>query len=161
MSVSYTITETRARELAGKVASDLRQFSRFYGIPAPADVPAYLVEIEAFLEHGYLETYKFGFIRNGVWVLCYEYTVRNGTLVSGRPGGIEPGQDVSGAYYNNYMTRSQSWWDLTSIERQRFEAAMPFQRTLANDASHLGGIWYQDRTYGAGGLEIVRRVYKT
>jgi hypothetical protein len=161
MSISYTVTETRARELAGKVASDLRQFSRFYGYPTPAAVPDYLLELEAFLEHGYVGAYKFGFVRNGVWILCYEYTVRYGTLVGGRPGGIEPGWDVSGAHYSNYLTYSQAWWDLTQVQRDHFEADLPFQRTPANDATHLGGIWYEDRTYGVAGLEIARRVYKT
>jgi hypothetical protein len=161
MSYSYTVTETRARELAGKVASDLRQFSRFYSYPAPADIPDYLLELEALLEDGYLGTYKFGFRRGEVWILCYEYTVRYGSLVGNRPGGIEPGRDVSGAHYYNYLTYSNTWWTLSEGERQRFRAGLPVQRTNGNDPAHAGGIWYEDRTYGAGGLEVVRRIYRT
>lgn len=160
MSVSYTVSESRARELAGKVASDLRQFARFYGQPSRDQIPAYLDELEALLEHGYIRDYKFGYRRGDAWVLCYEYTVRQGALVGGRPGGIEPGHDVSGATYYNYLNYSDPWWRLSDDARRRFRDGLPIQRSPAQEPEFQGGAWYEGRVYGAGGVEMARRTYK-
>jgi hypothetical protein len=160
MSFTHSVSETKARELAGKVASDLRQFARFYGEPESARVLDYLDELEAFLEAGYVHKYKFGFKRNGSWILCYEYTVRAGELVGGRPGGIEPGIDVSRADFYNYLYHSDDWSHLPKADRDAFESKLPVQRTPALDPSHSGGVWYESRTYGAGGTELARRFFR-
>ena len=157
---TYTVTETGARALAGKVAADLKQFARFYGQPTFARILDYLVELEVLLERGLVESYKFGFRREQQWVLCFEYTVQNGAMVGGRPGGIDPDINVSGAMYYNYLSPSPDWYKLTPDEREVIEASLPVQRTPAEEPGFVGGIWYEERTYGAGGVEIKRRTYR-
>ena len=160
MSVSYTVSESRARELAGKVASDLQQFSRFYSEPSRDQIPKYLDELEVLLENGYVREYKFGFRRRDAWVLCYAYTVRGGVLVGGRPGGIEPGCDISDASYYNYLIYSDAWWRLGDDARRTLRDGLPIQRGGASEPGFEGGTWFEGRVYGAGGVEMARRMYR-
>ena len=158
---TYTVTDTAPRELAGKIASDIRQFARYYGQPAEADIHNYLDEIEALLRHGYLKTYTFGFRKGDLWVMSYEYSVRQGQLVGGRPGGLEPNLDVTGASYLNFLTYSDAWFnEQTDAQRTAFRAALRIQRTPMNEPSYSGGYWMVDRSYGANGTEISRRQFK-
>jgi Bacterial HORMA domain family 1 len=157
---TYTVTKTGARELAGKVAADLRQFARFYGQPTQAGILAYLVELEFLLERGLVESYKFGFRSAGRWVVCFEYTVQNGAMEGGRPGGIDPDVNVTGATYYNYLNPSGDWYRLTPAERAAIEASLPVQRTPSEEPGFEGGSWYEERTYGAGGVELKRRTYR-
>jgi len=157
---TYTVTETGARELAGKVASDLRQFSLHYGEPAWSDIPDYMEELEALLHRGYLSTYSFGYRQNGSWMMAYHYEVTGGQLTGGRPGGIEPNIDISGATYFNYVTYSDDWWRLTAAQREAFRATLTIERVNAEEPSYAGGVWVETRAYGAGGTELRRRLFK-
>lgn len=112
------------------------------------------------LENGYVREYKFGFRRGGDWVLCYAYTVREGALVGGRPGGIEPGYDISDASYYNYLIYTDAWWSLGDDARRRFREGLPIQRTAASEPGFQGGVWFEGRVYGAGGVEMARRMYR-
>jgi hypothetical protein len=158
---TYTVTDTAPRELAGKIASDIRQFSRYYGQPAEGDIRDYLDEIEALLRAGFLSTYTFGYRRGELWVMSYEYAVRQGQLTGGRPGGIEPNLDIAGATYLNFLTYSDSWVDeQTDAERAAFRRKLRVQRRPMNEPSYSGGYWMVDRSYGADGTEITRRQFK-
>jgi hypothetical protein len=157
---TYTVTETGARELAGKVASDLREFSLHYGHPGLSTIPDYIEELEALLRHGYAATYVFGFRRNAVWVVAYEYAVNRGQLVGGRPGGIEPNVDVSGSTYLNFLTYSESWGRLSTAAQEVFYATLKIKRTFGDEPSYSGGVWMDSRVYGAGGTELQRRLFK-
>lgn len=159
---TYSVTETAPRELAGKIAADLRQFSLYYRQPRADEIRDYLEELEVLLQGGYLATYKFGFRRNGLWVLCYQYSVQRGVIAGGRAGGIRPSHDVRGASYLNYLTYSDSWWRLSDEGRRAVRAGLRINRTgMAEPALAAGGTWSLERTYGAGGIEIQRQVYAT
>jgi hypothetical protein len=160
MSSTYTVTETGPRELAGKIASDLRQFSLHYGQPPSSEIRDYLDEIEALLRKGYLHTYAFGIRRGQEWVMSYEYTITRGQLTGGRPGGIEPNCDVTGAAYLNFLTYSDDWRRLSDAERAAFRSGLKIKRTPMEEPSYSGGYWTVDRSYGAGGTEVTRRLFK-
>jgi len=162
MSATYTVTETAPRELAGKIAADLRQFSIYYRQPSPDDIRDYLRELEIFIAGGYLSTYKFGFWKGGRWILCYDYTIRQGTVSPGRPGGIQPNQDVSGASYLNFTSYTAEWERLRPEQRAATEANSPVKRTsMAAPGYSATGSWTFERTYGAGGIEVLRQVFRT
>lgn len=160
MSMSYTVTDTAPRELAEKIAADLRQFSIYYGHPQKSAIEDYLQEIEVLLAHGYLGVYKFGFRRFGQWVLCYRYEVRQGTQVGGRPGGIQPNANVDGASYFNFLDYSDEWWALTEAERASVRRNLRISRTTGDEPGYGTGYWTVDRSYGAGGIEVSRGVFR-
>lgn len=157
---TYTVTDTAPRELAGKIASDLRQFSRHYGEPPESTIRDYLEEIEAHLQAGYLDTYTFGLRRGQSWVMSYQYRVSGGELTGGRPGGIEPNLDVTGAEYLNFLSRTPAWDRLSDAERATFAANRKIKRTPMHEPNYSDGYWTVDRSYGAAGTEITRRVFK-
>jgi hypothetical protein len=157
---TYTVTETGARELAGKVASDLRQFALHYGEPELSEIPDYMQELEALLRRGYLSTYSFGYRRNGSAVMAYHYVVAQGQLTGGRPGGIDPSISVAGASYFNYVTYADSWWQLGISQRDAFRATLNIKRIHGEEPSYAGGVWVETRAYGVGGTELTRRLFK-
>jgi hypothetical protein len=162
MSTSYTATETAPRELAGKIAADLRQFSIYYGHPSANQVRDYLQELEILLRGGYLSTYTFGFWREGRWVMCYRYTIQQGTVSGGPPGGVQPNQDVRGASYLNFTTHTQNWWNLPLPRRDAIEASLPIKRTSMDAPGYsVDGSWIAERSYGAGGIEVLRQFFRT
>lgn len=157
---TYTITDTAPRELAGMIASDLRQFARQYEVALGADIRDFMDEIEALLRGGFLATFTFGFWRSGAWVTGWRYTVRDGEIIGGRPGGIEANRNVAGADYLNCLTYSQAWIGLTNAQRAAFRAALTIQRTPMQAPSDAGGSWTLERTFGAGNTEIIRHQFK-
>lgn len=157
---TYTITDTAPRELAGMIASDLRQFARQYEVALGADIRDYMDEIEALLRGGFLATYTFGFWRSGAWVAGWRYTVRDGEVIGGRPGGIDANLNVAGAEYLNCVTYTRSWIALTDAQRATFRAARRIQRTPIQGPSDAGGAWAFERTLGAGNTEIIRQQFK-
>jgi len=157
---TYTVTETGARELAGKVASDLRQFSLHYGEPQLSEIPDYMDELEALLRRGYLSTYSFGYRRNGSAVMAYYYVVAQGQLTGGRPGGIDASVSVAGASYFNYVTYADSWWQLSARQRDAFRATLQINRVSGEEPNYEGGVWLESRAYGVGGTELRRRLFK-
>lgn len=157
---TYTVTETGARELAGKVASDLREFALHYGEPELSEISDYMEELEALLRRGYLSTYSFGYRRSGSVVMAYYYGVAQGQLRGGRPGGIDPSIRVAGASYFNYVTYADSWWQLSTSQRDSFRATLKINRVPGEEPSYASGIWVESRTYGVGGTELRRRLFK-
>jgi Bacterial HORMA domain family 1 len=159
---TYTVTTTAPRELAGKIAADLRQLALHYHQPPAEKVRDYLQELEILLRGGYVGTYAFGFVRNHAWVLCYEYTVTSGVITGGHAGGIRPDVDIRGASYLNYLTYSDSFARLPETQRQAILSSLPVRRTeMDQPALTPGGAWTVERTYGAGGIEIRRQVYRS
>lgn len=157
---TYTVTDTGARELAGKVASDLRQFALHYGEPEVSEIPDYMEELEALLRRGYLSTYSFGYRRNGSVLMAYYYEVVRGQLTGGRPGGIDPSINVAGATHFNYLTYSDDWWRLATSHRDAFRATLRIKRVPGEEPVYAGGVWVETRTYGVGGTELRRRLFK-
>jgi hypothetical protein len=119
-----------------------------------------MFEIETLLRGGWLETYTFGFWRGGAWVSAWRYTVRNGELVGGRPGGIEANRNVEGADYLNRVTYTQAWWKLTDAQRAAARANLKIQRVPMQEPSGAGGYWVSERSFGTGGTEITREQFK-
>jgi hypothetical protein len=157
---TYTITDTAPRELAGMIASDLRQFARQYEVALGADIRDFMAEIEALLRGGFLATYAFGFWRSEAWVTAWRYTVRDGEIVGARPGGIDANRDVAGADYLNCVTYTQAWVDLTAAQRAAFRAALTIQRTPMQEPSDTGGSWVLERSFGAGSTAIIRQQFR-
>ena len=168
MSTTYTttgtetVTWTQAREVAGKVASDMRQFARVYGRPSDENIATYLDELTTLLSLGYVERYKFGFQRDGQWVLCHEYRVVNGMLMSSdRPGGVTRGIDTTGARWVNHLACVEGWYRLPPAAREQVLLQLPFRRTVAQDGGYASGFWeIEQRTYAAGPLGLTRRVFR-
>ncbi|MGH3782535.1 MAG: hypothetical protein ACRDRO_18425 [Pseudonocardiaceae bacterium] len=175
MSVSYSYTRTAtatfsqsaARYVASKIATDLRQLQRYYSRPSDADIGNYAEEI-AILGYGgsseydsYVDKVIYGFKRNGDWLLTLEYVFVNGMLaVDDRAGGVYRYADVAGAAFHSYMMRSSSWWVLSEADRAAINISLPFVRTSADGPGYTGGYHISDRTYSREGTGFTRSTYR-
>ncbi|HEX8533845.1 MAG TPA: hypothetical protein VF662_06725 [Allosphingosinicella sp.] len=165
MSSSYTLTDsltftvTHARQLAAKVATDLKRMQRFYGKPLDTDIASYEAEVTAFLKGGYLGTVTYGFKRNGNWIEpTLRYTARDLSGLAANdddPGRVRPGRDVSNAAFYSYLTYSTAWYALTDAQRAAFRTTLPFDRQGAPEPG-VSGYLQSDRTYSSGGRALDR-----
>ena len=67
----------------------------------------------------------------------------------------EPGADIQGASFYNYLTYSSSFHALTAVQRESFLKGMPFSRTAAAEPT-VNGYFVDDRTYSSGGRALNR-----
>ncbi|BDW94337.1 hypothetical protein MACH10_00220 [Thalassospira tepidiphila] len=165
MSYSYTATETRsftithARDMAAKVATDLRRLQRLYGKPSDASIENYEAEVIALLKAGYLDTVSYGFRRNGKHIeptLFYTAQDLFNDAANDDPGRIRPNADISGATFYSYLTYSKAWDNLTSTERSAFKESLPIHRSNADEPG-VDGYVQPDRTYSSGGKCLNRK----
>ena len=156
---THSFTRTHARYLASKVAADLRQMLWFYGDPTPDQIDDYIEESTELLAGGYLQSVKYGFRRNGSWVVALAYHVNSqGTLVEdSRAGRVPIGADVSGASWYSYVCYSWKWSALSEAERQRIKEAIRVKRTPSPEPTTEGGAWVEDKAYSTNGVGVPRR----
>jgi hypothetical protein len=158
-----SFTVTNARYLSSKVAGDLRQLQRLYGVPSDAMIADYLVELTVLLAGRYLQSVEYGFQRNGKWILTLSYSVSpDGTLVTdSRSGGVYPSADVDGATFYSYLCHTRAWLDLSEAQRDAIEDIIPIKRSPSDAPGAEGGYWVEsDRSYASGGVGVVRRTYR-
>lgn len=165
MTTTYTdtFTLTHAKHLASKVVADLYQCYLLYDEPSVTPIADYQEELAILLAGGHIQSYEFGFRRNGQCVLGWSYSVGadGGLSGDGNSGGLVSGVDVSGASYFNFLTPSDSWDRLTPAEREKIEASLPFQRATGMAPAHGNGYWTADRNYAAGGVAVERSVFRS
>ena len=164
LSGSNTFTITHARQMAAKVATDLKRMQRFYGSPADAHIADLEVEATELIRAGYLGTVTYGFQRGGQWVEpTLRYTARDlagATAADDDPGRVRPGADVSGASFSSFLTYSAAWDALGPAARSAFEGNLPFSRTGALEPA-INGYLAGDRTYSAGGRALDRATVRS
>src|SRR5712692_2716041 len=66
---SSTFTVTHAREIACKVATDLKRMQRFYGYPSDTDIANFEAELVELLKAQPVETVAYAFKRDGKWIV--------------------------------------------------------------------------------------------
>lgn len=161
-TASESFTVIHARELASRVMTDLRLFSRFYGHPSPDELDRYNDELVLLLKNKYLLDYEFGFKRNDQRVVSLYYKINAcGDLEGGSPGGVFPRADVSGASYFNFMNYNASWYAADATAKARFRESLPFQRSTGSPPTDGNGYWINnDRGYAAGGYQLTRATFR-
>ncbi|GGA40792.1 hypothetical protein [Dyella nitratireducens] len=165
MTSSYTLTETaaftitHARQIASKIATDLKRMQRFYGYPSDEHIQAYEEEATLLIKNGYLKKVSYGFQRDREWIEpSLHYTANDlASLLTTNddPGGIRPNADISGATFRSFLEHSRSWLDLSPSERAAFDISLPFNRTDGPQPT-INGYLDPDRTYSAGGKSLSR-----
>ncbi|MDY8134687.1 hypothetical protein [Aquimarina sp. 2201CG5-10] len=163
MSYSNTFNKTfssaDAKNLAAKVATDLKRIQRFYDKPSDSHISNYETEIIELLKDGYLDSVIYGFQKNGNWIEpTIKYTAEDLTSESGidnDPGRITLGADVDGASFRSYLTYSSAWNSLSTTEQIEYENDLPFKRTVANEPG-VDGYLSQDKTYTSGSKSLNR-----
>ena len=170
MSYSYsytdtvTFTRTHAKDLAAKVATDLKRMQRFYDRPSDSEIVDYESEAIEFLKEGYLGTVTYGFWRNGNWIEpTLFYTARDLAGASANnddPGRVRPGADISGASFYSYMTYGLLWNLLSAAEQEAFARRLPVQRNGAAQPG-IDGYLSADLTYSAGGRALERATVRS
>ena len=162
-SDTETFTVTHAKNMAAKVATDLKRLQRLYGDPSDLNIANYEVEAIELLKGGYLGTVTYGYRRDGNWIEpTLTYTARDlvGTSANDDdPGRIRPGADIKGALFYSYLTYSSTWDNLSKAEKDAVVRRLPFQRTGAPEPAINGYLSY-DRTYSSGGRALDRASVK-
>ncbi len=160
---SQTFTITHAKQLAAKVATDLKRIQRLYnGGPNDDWISQYEEEVSQLLKYGYLNTVTYGFKRNDKWIIpTIKYTADE--LYAGNtdddPGRVPVGADITGAYFTSFLTYSSKWFELTYDEREKFKEGLPFKRGHGNEPA-ADGYFSSDKTYSSGGKSINRSTLK-
>lgn len=156
-SVSFTVTH--ARQIAAKVATDLKRIQRLYGSPSDEWIRDFEAEVTALLLAGYLGTVTYGYRRDGVWIEpMIQYTANylaGAELANDDPGRLRPGADTTGASFYSYLTYSPAWDALTPEQRHKFKEGLPFYR-VGRTEPRLGGYVVSDKTYSGGGRALAR-----
>lgn len=165
MSRSYTVSESKtftvvhARNMAAKVAADLKRIQRFYGEPSDAHISSYETEVVELLKAGYLGEVTYGYRRDNQWVEpTVRYTAKDLAADDGNgddPGKIRPGANINGAAFHSFLTYSAAWLALTSAQKEVFKNNLPFQRGNGVEPG-ISGYLVPDRTYSAGGKALDR-----
>jgi hypothetical protein len=159
---SDTFSETHAAHHAGRITTDLRHCFQEYGSPAEHMLEQFLEELKVLISRHFVSYYHFGFERNGmpVWSLQYEVTQHGDVSAeSDIAGGIPRGINVAGANFFNFLTYSENWFALNSIERDAVRSMLPFERTTGVLPGSGLVSYNMDRTYNAGGVGTQRSVY--
>ena len=159
---SFTLIQ--AKQLASKVASDMRRCQQHYLRPTDVQINDYGTELALLLRDGYVVNYEFGWVRDNdnERILTWLYTVdSSGNLVSNdRPGRIISGINISGCSMRNMMTFSSKWIALTAEEKQRIESTLPFRRSVLPSFRSSLGRMESDLCYSAGGTAMSRHTFK-
>lgn len=169
MSYSYTqtetksFTETHAKHIASKVATDLKRIQRFYGEPGDASINSYERELIELLKKGYLGTVTYGYKKNGNWIEpTLRYTARELSGMSSTdddPGKIAVNANITGASFYSFLTYSSAWDNLSQDEKDSFKRTLPIQRGYASEPG-INGYMSNDKSYSAGGKSVDRSTLK-
>lgn len=163
MSYSYTASETitftltHAKQIAAKVATDLKRMQRFYGFPSDIRIENFENEVTLLLKYGYLDTVTYGFEKDGNWIeptLVYTSSELENSI-NDDPGRLRPGKDVTDASFYSYLTYSSLWHNLTTDEQTAFDNSLPLKRGNAEKPG-INGYLDNDRTYSTGGKTLSR-----
>lgn len=155
---SVTFTVTHAREIASKIATDLKRIQRFYDYPSNSRISNFETEVIALMKAGYLDSVWYGFKRNGRWIEpTLKYTAQDlySASTNDDPGKIKPGADITNASFHSFLSYNTKWWALTATEKESFECGLPFRRTNGSP-SQIDGHLSQDKTYTSGGRSLER-----
>lgn len=159
---SNSFTITHARYLASKIAADMHLCAVYYGQPSEAAIRNYAEELAQYLNEGYLESYEFGYKKNGVRVVTWRYTVDvyGNITTDDRPGKIPPYVDISGATFFNLLTQNSAFFSLSSYQQSSFRSGLTVQRTDGYPPLDGAGYWTSDRNYYSGGCGVGRMTFQ-
>lgn len=164
LSGSITFNVTHARQLAAKVATDLKRVQRFYGSPSDSTIQVYEAELIELLTDGYLNKVFYGFKRGDTWITpTLKYTAQelsDENAADDDPGRVQPGADISGAEFTSFLSRNSAYWSLTDAQREAFNNKLPFQRSTGSEPGS-NGYFSSDRSYSSGGRALNRSTLKS
>lgn len=161
-TASSTFTIANARNVTSRVKTDLKLLQREYGSPSDEKIEDFGEEAAQLLNKKYLGTVKFGFRRDGDWVVALSYTANNdGTLgADERAGQISRGVDISGASFYSYLSYSAKWDEQTYDAQVAFKTTLPVQRTGATEPGSGNGYWEETKSYSSNGRGVTRKSLK-
>jgi hypothetical protein len=134
----------------------------YYGWPGADLITQYAEETAILLSGRYLRSVEYGFKRDEKVIFALKYVAKSdGTLQADeRPGRVPYGLDVSGATTYSYLSRSDSFFQLTAEQQAKIEATLPFSRSGAPTPKAGNGLWEQSRTYSSNGEGVIRNVFR-
>ena len=159
---SESFTVTHARKLAAKVTADMYNCLQHYKYPPAAEIDRFTEELVVMLSRHYISVYEFGFqTAENKRVVSWRYTVSvTGDLEGGKSGGLFATADTSNAAWFNQMTWNSNWTALTNTEQEKINGLHEVRRITKSGPNDGNGHWVTSRTYGAGGVSIVREDFQ-
>ena len=161
-----TFTITHARDLASRIATDLKRIQRLYDEgPSDEQIAEYEQEAIELVRRGFLSRVTYGFKKDGCWIEPSVHYKAN-EIYSGTsddsPGGIVPGKNVTGAHFTSFLVYNDAWDQLSAEERQAVKAEIALKRTTGTEPKVAAGSYLtQDKTYSAGGRALVRSTVRS
>jgi hypothetical protein len=163
LSATFTrtssFTQQSARYLVGKVAADLRQIQLLYaGLPTDGEICNYKQELVVLLAGGFVQSVKYGYVRDGAWVLAvsYDASYDGVTLGDDHPGSIPAGRDILRAVWRSFLVPSDKWNSLTPGQLEEVSRSLPFRRTNGTDPSTGATLWQYRKVYSKDGGSLRR-----
>lgn len=161
---TQSFTETHAKHIASKVATDLKRMQRFYGEPSDTSISSYERELIELLKKGYLGTVTYGYKKNDDWITpTLRYTAKELSGMNSSdddPGKIPVNANIVGASFHSFLTYSSIWDGLSQIEKDAFKKTLPFQRGYGSEPG-ISGYMSTDKSYSAGGKSLDRSILKS
>jgi len=159
LTVSNTITTTDARYIAGKVASDLKQLQLFYGKPSDSDIQDYVEELVAMLPGNYVQEVKYGFEKNGEWIVALQYRATYGGGLTDTGSGKVPVVEIGDASFHSYLIHTNSWAALPPSRKESLLVNVGFRRTSGSDPRSNAAGWSYNKAYSVNGNGLQRGSY--
>jgi hypothetical protein len=133
-----------------------------YGSPSLADIDRFTLELVVMLSNQYVSVYEFGFqTAKEKRIVSWRYTVTvTGDLEGGKSGGLLATANISNATWFNQLTWNSNWSALTPANQQKIKELHEVKRVNGSGPTDGEGHWTTTRTYGAGGVSIVREDFQ-
>ena len=108
---------------------------------------------------GCLRSAKYGFKRNGFWVIFIEYQALFGNIrsIDNDSGRVFPGANVNGAEWTSFLNASYA--HLPFQKKIQIIQALPFSRTSGTEPMLGSGSLRKDKYYSSNSGAFQRHIY--
>lgn len=161
-----TLTNTQARFLASRIASDLTLVRIFHGHHSATLTEQHVIDLAfeaaALLRHGLLDSIKYGFQIGNEWVFALHYKVNQYNQVeptSDDPGSIIAASLPAGSNWLSSLTPRQNP-AYSDEQAAAIREKLPVQRYTAEEPGGTLGTWITDKSYGAGNVLVERAQFR-
>ena len=152
-----------AHHLAGPIIQDMRSYRKIYGHPTLSLIDDYEFELVALLKLKVVQSYEFGFERDGRRVVTcfYKFSYETIEPLEGSRNPANLSTIIRGATFFNYITYTDTWFELPESEHNRIRARLPIKRGNNSPPQDGSGFWKNQESFISKGAALDRRSYQS